>query len=165
MITPGSKLPAVQVKLVTAEEVSDVASDEACAGPRTVMFTLPGAFTPTCHNNHLPGYIINAGKLKAAGVSKIVCATVNDHHVVKAWAEATGALSQMDFIADGNAGLAEALGLQKDMSASGMGTRFARAALIIENGTVTHVGVETERGQVTASGADAILDVLQSVNA
>jgi peroxiredoxin len=162
MITPGSKMPAVPVKLVTAEGVTDVTSEKACAGSRVVVFTLPGAFTPTCSNNHLPGYQINADKLRAAGVSRIICATWNDQYVVKAWAESTGSLSVMDFIADGNGELARALGLDHDRTSAGMGTRYVRAALIVEDGIIRHVAAETENGVVAASGANAILDVLRA---
>ena len=163
MIRPGNHMPAAQVKLVTVEGVSDTTSDLVCAGPRTVMFTLPGAFTPTCSNNHLPGYQINAGRLREAGVAKIICATWNDHHVVRAWAESTGALPVIDFVADGNGELAKALGLERDMRDSGMGMRYRRAALIIENGSVTYAAAETESGVVTVSGAEAVLNLLQPV--
>lgn len=161
MIDVGQAVPSVPVKLVTAGGTGDTTSDAALAGARVVFFTVPGAFTPTCHVNHLPGFIAAADKLAAAGVTRIVCGAANDHHVVKAWAEASGALGTVEFIADGNAALARAMGLDKDYSASGMGTRFARSALVIENGIVRSVFVEDAPG-VSGSGAPAILMALQA---
>ena len=131
-----------------------------CPSGRVVFFTVPGAFTPTCHTNHLPGYIELADAIKAKGVDRIVCGTVNDHHVVKAWAEATGAVGKVDFIADGNAALCKAMGLDRDMLAGGMGIRFIRAAIIINNGRVEAVYAEKAPGEVTSSGAPAVLAAL-----
>jgi peroxiredoxin len=161
MIDRGSPVPSVGVKLVTADGATDTTSDAILGTGLVVLFTVPGAFTPTCHVNHLPGFVANEAKLRAAGVDRIVCATVNDHHVVKAWAQASGALGAVDFIADGNAELAEALGLMKDFSGSGMGMRYARAALLIRNGIVDAVFVEDAPG-VNASGAPAILMALEA---
>src|SRR4051794_34800266 len=127
-IKAGDRIPSVDIKLIDAAGVSDTTSDRALGTGRVVFFTVPGAFTPTCHTNHLPGFIANAAKLKAAGVSRIVCGSVNDHHVMKAWAIASDALGSIEFLADGNGLLAKALGLEDDKSASGMGLRLARAA-------------------------------------
>ena len=160
MIDRGSPVPSVRVKLIGADGTTDTTSDAVLGTGLVVMFAVPGAFTPTCHVNHLPGFLANEAKLKAAGVSRIVCASVNDHHVMKAWAEASGALGHVDFIADGNADLAEALGLVKDFSGSGMGKRFARSAMLIRNGVVDAVFVEDAPG-VNASGAPAILMALE----
>jgi peroxiredoxin len=164
MIDRGSPLPSVRVKLVTADGTTDSSSDAVLGTGLVVLFTVPGAFTPTCHVNHLPGFVANAAKLRAAGVDRIVCATVNDHHVVKAWAEATNALGAVDFIADGNGDLAEALGLARDFSGSGMGKRLARSALLIRDGVVDAVFIEDAPG-VNASGAPAILMALEVARA
>ena len=163
MIERGSPVPSVRVKLVGAEGATDTTSDAVLGAGLVVLFTVPGAFTPTCHVNHLPGFVANQSKLRAAGVDRIVCASVNDHHVMKAWAEASGALDGIDFIADGNADLAEALGLARDFSGSGMGMRFARSALLIRNGVVDAVFVEDAPG-VNASGAPAILMALEAAS-
>lgn len=164
MIERGNAIPTVGVKLVNASGVADVTSDAALGEGLVVLFSVPGAFTPTCHVNHLPGFLNNADKLKAAGVSKIVCASVNDHHVMKAWAEASGALDKIEFLADGNAELAKGLGLDQDFGQFGMGTRYARAALILRDGIVSDVFVEDGPG-VAASGAPAILMALEAANA
>lgn len=158
MIRTGDPVPAVPVKLVAAAGTSDTDSRTALGNGRVVFFTVPGAFTPTCHVNHLPGFISHASKLRAAGVSAIVCGAVNDHHVLRAWAEATGALGVIDFVADGSGVLARAMGLEKDMGPA-MGLRFARSALLLENGIVSHAFVEDAPG-VSGSGAPAILVAL-----
>lgn len=161
MIERGNLVPRVGIKLVTASGIEDVSSDAVLGQGKVVLFSVPGAFTPTCHVNHLPGFIANAGKLRAAGVERILCVSINDHHVMKAWAEASGALEDIDFIADGNGELAKALGLDRDFSAAGMGTRYARAAMIINNGTADAVFVEDGPG-VNASGAPAVLMALEA---
>lgn len=161
MIQRGDKVPNAGIKLVTAEGINDATSGEIFGQGVVVMFSVPGAFTPTCHVNHLPSFLINAGKLRAAGVDRIVCVSVNDHHVMKAWAEASSALNDIDFIADGNAELAKALGLDKDFSGSGMGIRYRRAAMIIRDGVVADIFVEEGPG-INASGAPAILMALES---
>ncbi|MDB5535685.1 MAG: peroxiredoxin [Devosia sp.] len=163
MIERGNPVPSVRVKLVDANGIADSTSDAILGTGLVVLFSVPGAFTPTCHVNHLPGFIANQAKLRAAGITRIVCASVNDQHVMKAWAEASGALGKVDFIADGNAELAKALGLAKDFSGSGMGTRYARAAMIIRDGIVDNVFVEDAPG-VSASGAPAILMALETAN-
>lgn len=159
MIHPGKAIPSVPVKLVTAEGIADVTSDEVLGKGRVVLFTVPGAFTPTCHVHHLPSFLANEAKLRAAGVDRIVCATANDHHVVKAWAQASGALGVIDFIADGEAVLAQAMGLTRQMSA--MGTRYVRAAMIIEDGIIKASFLEDAPG-VNATGAPAILMALEA---
>jgi glutaredoxin/glutathione-dependent peroxiredoxin len=161
MIERGNPIPSVATKLVTSEGFADTTSDAVLGQGLVVFFAVPGAFTPTCHVNHLPGFVANAGKLKEAGVDRIVCAATNDHHVMKAWAEASGALGQIDFLADGNAELAEAMGLAKDLSGAGMGKRFTRSAALIRNGVVEAVFVEDAPG-VTATGAPAILMALEA---
>lgn len=163
MIERGNPIPSVRVKLVDADGSTDTTSDAVLGQGLVAFFCVPGAFTPTCHVNHLPGFIANRAKLHAAGVTRIVCAAVNDHHVIKAWAQASNALGQIDFIADGNGDLARALGLDKDFSASGMGMRFARSALIVRDGIVDSVFVEDAPG-VSSSGAPAILMALEAAN-
>lgn len=161
-IRAGDRIPSVAVKLIDAAGVADTTSDQVLGTDRVVFFTVPGAFTPTCHTNHLPGFIANASKLRAAGVSRIVCGSVNDHHVMKAWAAASDAVGAIDFLADGNGQLARTLGLEEDKTASGLGMRFARTALLINDGVVEEVFVEDKAGEVTGSGAPAILMALEA---
>lgn len=158
-IQPGDRIPSVPIKLVGPSETIDTTSDAVLGTGRVVFFAVPGAFTPTCDTSHLPGFAANTAKFKALGVDKIVCAAVNDHHVVKAWAERSDAFGKVEFIADGDAALADALGLSKQMS--GMGKRFARFAMIIENGVVRDLFVQDVAG-VTVSGAPAVLLALET---
>ena len=165
LVKVGDPIPSVPAKLVDASGIADATSDEVLGHGRVVFFTVPGAFTPTCDTNHLPGFLANAAKIRAAGVGRIVCGSTNDHHVMKAWATASEALGAIDFLADGNGLLAKALGLDKDMTGSGMGVRFARSAMLIREGIVEAVFVEEKRGEVTGSGAPAILLALQALAA
>jgi glutaredoxin/glutathione-dependent peroxiredoxin len=158
MIQAGDKLPSVPVKYVDASGVSDGDTAELLGHGRVVLFGVPGAFTPTCDTSHLPGFVGAADRIKKAGVSRIVCATVNDHHVTKAWAERSDAIGKVDFVADAHAAFAEALGLAKDFG--DLGRRFARFAMITNNGVVEQLFVQDVKG-VTVSGAPAILLALQ----
>lgn len=163
MIQQGDAIPSVAVKLVNKSGVIDGDSATIFGDGRVILFTVPGAFTPTCHNNHLPGYLSAGEALRTKGVNRIICMTVNDHHVVSAWADASEALGVVEFIADGNATLTKALGLDKDMSGGGMGTRAIRSALVIKDGIVEAVFTEDQPGQVTSSGAPAIVEFLESM--
>jgi peroxiredoxin len=157
MLAPGDQIPSVSIKLLDSEGTSEADSRDVLGKGRVVFFTVPGAFTPTCSTNHLPGYLDHAEAIRAKGISRIVCGAVNDHHVVKAWADATGARGKIDFIADGNAELCKALGLERDMSAGGMGIRYIRAAIIINNGRIEAIYAEKVPGEVSSSGAPAVL--------
>lgn len=161
MIERGNAVPSVGIKLVTASGIEDADAQAVLGTGTVVLFAVPGAFTPTCHVNHLPGFLANSDKLSAAGVDRIICVATNDHHVMKAWAEASDALGKVDFIADGNGQLAKALGLDRDFAAHGMGLRYARSALIVRDGVVDAVFVEDAPG-VNASGAPAILMALEA---
>jgi len=161
MIEPGDKIPSVPVKIVTAEGIADATADAVLGKGRVVFFAVPGAFTPTCSANHLPGFVDNAAKFVAAGIDRLVCGSVNDHHVMKAWAQSAGALGKIDFLADGNAAFAAALGLGNDRSAAGLGQRFRRFSMLIENGTVSKLFLQDEPG-VTVSGAPHMLMALEA---
>jgi peroxiredoxin len=154
MIQAGDRLPSVSIELVDAAGHRVADTLEVLGQGTVVLFGVPGAFTPTCDTSHLPGFVAAADKIKAAGVSRIVCATVNDHHVVRAWAEKSDALGKVDFIADAHGAFAEALGLAKEFS--DLGRRFKRFALIADNGVVRQLFVQDVSG-VTVSGAPAIL--------
>lgn len=159
MIQPGDKIPAVPVKLVGDSETVDTTADAVLGSGRVVFFTIPGAFTPTCDTSHLPGFLANVEKLRDHGVTRIVCGTVNDHHVVRAWAERSEALGKIDFIADVHCALAEALGLTAE--SANLGKRFQRCAMIIAEGVVQDVFVQDVAG-VTVSGAPAVLLALEA---
>ena len=159
MIQRGDKIPSVPIKLIDASGITDTTADVALGAGLVVFFGVPGAFTPTCDTSHLPGFVANTHKFKALGVDRVICGTVNDHHVTKAWAERSDALGKVDFIADGECQLADALGLS--VHKPGMGMRFVRFAMIIDNGIVRDIFVQDVAG-VTVSGAPAILMALQT---
>ena len=159
MIVAGDKIPSVPIKLVDPDGISDTTSDAVLGTGTVVFFGVPGAFTPTCDTSHLPGFVSNAQKFANLGVSRIVCGAVNDQHVVKAWAERSEALGKVAFIADGEGKLADALGLSKQIA--GMGKRFARFAMLIEDGVVREIFVQDVAG-VTVSGAPALLLALEA---
>ncbi|MEQ1769662.1 MAG: peroxiredoxin [Devosia sp.] len=162
MITAGDRVPSVPVKLVTAAETTNSDTAAILGQGLVVLFAVPGAYTPTCDTSHLPGFVANASKIKALGVTRIVCATANDHFVTKAWAERSDALNSIDFIADQHAMFAEALGLAKEFA--DLGKRYARFAMILRDGIVADVFVQDVAG-VTVSGAPAILLALQGMSA
>lgn len=159
MIQAGDRIPSVPVKLVDSDGVHDADAQNVLGQGRVVFFGVPGAFTPTCDTSHLPGFVANAGKIRAHGVDRIVCGTVNDHHVTKLWAERSEALGKIDFIADAHAALAEAMGLAKQFP--DLGRRYARCAMIVEDGVVQQLFLQDVSG-VTVSGAPAILLALEA---
>ena len=127
-------------------------------GKKVVLFAVPGAFTPTCSNAHLPGYVVKADELKAKGVDSIICLSVNDAFVMDAWGKDKNA-EQLMMVADGNGEFTKALGLEMDGSGFGLGTRSQRYAMIVDDGTVSKLSVE-EPGKLEVSAAEAILEAL-----
>lgn len=155
-IKEGDKIPNVKVK---ATDMSDVQTDSLFAGKKVVLFAVPGAFTPTCSAKHLPGFIEKADELRKKGVDDIICMSVNDAFVMKAWGEDRGAGDKVRLIADGNGDLTKALGLQFDGSGIGFGLRSQRFAAIVENGVVKKLAVDAG-GKFEVSSAEAILAAL-----
>lgn len=158
-IARGDRIPSVPIKLVGAGDTVDTTADAVLGEGLVVFFGVPGAFTPTCDTSHLPGFVANVAKFRELGVTKLVCGTVNDHHVTKAWAERSDAIGKIEFIADAHASLAEALDLVR--VSTDLGKRFKRFAMIIDNGVVRDLFVQDVAG-VTVSGAPAILMALQA---
>jgi peroxiredoxin len=156
----GDHLPQGVFKVKTEDGTKDVTADDYFAGKTVVLFGVPGAFTPTCHRNHLPGFIDNAETIKARGADAIAVVAVNDHHVMKAWAEATGGAGKIDFLADGSAKFVKAIGLDADRTEDGMGTRAVRFSMIVKDGVVSELNVEDVPGKVTNSGAATIMEQL-----
>ena len=155
-IQVGEKIPDVTIK---DDSMQDVSTAQLCAGKKVVLFAVPGAFTPTCSEQHLPGFIDKAGELKAKGVDTIACVSVNDSFVMKAWGKDRGTGDKVMMLADGNADLARALGLDFDGSAIGFGTRAQRFALVVDDGVVKHVAVEQPM-KFEVSSAEEILKAL-----
>ncbi len=159
-ISVGDKIPSATLTTMTDEGPQPVNADDFFAGRKVVMFAVPGAFTPTCHNQHLPGFVRNLDAIKAKGVDTIACLSVNDVFVMDAWAKAAGATGAVTFLADGNADFTKAMGLDLDASGFGMGTRSQRYAMVIDDGVVQALSIEPQAGQADVSGADAIMDSL-----
>ncbi len=158
-IAPGDRLPAARFSISTADGPQNIATDEIFAGRKVVLFAVPGAFTPTCHMNHLPGFLEHFAAIRDKGVDKIVCVAVNDVFVMKHWAKAAEADGKIMFLADGNADFVKACGLSADFSEFGMGVRSRRFSMVVEDGVVKALNIETERG-VKESGAEKILTQL-----
>jgi peroxiredoxin len=156
MISKGQKIPSVTIKQATAEGGADVDPAALFAGKKVVMFSLPGAFTPTCSQKHLPGYVEKLPELKAAGVDLVACLSVNDAWVMKAWAEQHDALGKIVMLADGSAAFTKALGIELDLTGPGLGVRAARGVITIDDGVVTSIDMEAP-GKFEVSSADACL--------
>ena len=154
-ISKGEKLPNVQLVKVTENGPEKVQSGEYFAGRKVALFSVPGAYTPTCSAKHLPGFVEKAEELKAKGVDEIACTAVNDAFVLGAWAKANGA-EGITMLADGNGDFAEALGLTMDGSGFGMGKRGQRFSMIIEDGVVSELNVE-QPGEYKVSSAEYLL--------
>jgi glutaredoxin/glutathione-dependent peroxiredoxin len=159
-ISVGEKLPDGTLKQVTPDGPKDVSVADFFGGRTVVLFGVPGAFTPTCSNSHLPGFIENRDAILSKGVDAIAVIAVNDHHVMTAWARFTGAEGKIEFLADGNGTFTEALGLIFDMSAGGLGRRSLRFSMIVEDGTVKAINTGDRPGQAEITGAARILDQL-----
>lgn len=155
----GDRIPSAGVKHKTGDTIEDVDTGELFAGKTVVLFGLPGAFTPTCSGKHVPGYLAHASDFSAKGVDLIVCLSVNDAYVMEAWGRDQKVGARIMMLADGNCAFTQALGLDMDLSAAGLGTRCRRFALVAEDGVVTHVAVEPER-TLDVSAAEKILQAL-----
>ena len=157
-IQAGDKVPACSMKIMGEQGPADISTEEIFNRKKVVLFAVPGAFTPGCSLTHLPGYVVNADKIKASGVDSIVCMAVNDAFVMDAWGKSQNA-GELLMLADGNGVLTAALGLELDGSGFGLGTRSQRFAMIVEDGAVTHLNVEPGPG-VDVSSAETIMGLL-----
>jgi len=158
-IKAGERMPAGTLKRMTKEGPKDVSTEELFKGKLVVLFSVPGAFTPTCDAKHLPGFVQLADQIRAKGVDTIGCMAVNDVFVMNAWGKASGVGDKIVMLADGNGEYARALGLELDAKAYGMGTRGQRFAIIARDGVATHVNVEAP-GQFKVSAAEYVLGQL-----
>lgn len=159
-IAIGGKLPNYTFKVPTPDGPAAMTTADVFAGKKVVLFAVPGAFTPTCSMNHLPGFLEHAEAIKAKGVDTIAVLSVNDHHVMNAWAKATGAADQILFLADGNGSFTQAIGMDMDLSMGGLGVRSKRYSAIVEDGVVKTLDVEDSPGKAEISGAAALIGKL-----
>jgi peroxiredoxin len=160
VIAVGSRLPSATFRVMTPAGPAAKTTEEIFAGKRVVLFAVPGAFTPTCHNNHLPGFVKNVDAFKAKGIDMVACTAVNDVFVLDAWSKTSGAMEKVQFLSDGNAEFARAIGLDLDASANGLGTRSKRYAMLVEDGVVKSLSVEDAPGKAEKSTAEALLETL-----
>lgn len=155
----GERLPAAEFSVMTADGQQKLSTEAVFGGRKVVLFAVPGAFTPTCSMNHLPGFVLAHDDIRAKGVDTIACVSVNDVHVMNAWGKASGADGKILMLADGNASFTKAVGLEKDLAVAGMGLRSSRYSMIVEDGVVTALNVEDKSG-VNVSGAETIMEQL-----
>jgi peroxiredoxin len=155
-IAVGDKMPTGSFTIMGAEGPEQLSTDELFAGKKVVLVSVPGAFTPTCSKGHLPGFISQADDLMTKGIDTIACMAVNDVFVMDAWGKDRGAGDKVLMLADGNGEYTAALGLGLDASGFGMGQRGQRFAIVVDDGTATHVAVEAP-GAFEVSKAEAIL--------
>jgi len=158
-IKAGDRMPSGKLKTMTAEGPKDISTDDLFKGKKVVLFSVPGAFTPTCDAKHLPGFIQNVEALKGKGVDTVACMAVNDVFVMNAWGKHSNAGDKVLMLADGNGDYARALGLELDARGFGMGTRGQRFAIVVDDGVATTVNVEAP-GQFKVSAAEHILGQL-----
>ncbi len=164
-IEPGARIPAAT--LAESTEFGDacpiapakISTSEATQGKKIVVFGVPGAFTPTCSERHVPGYLANYDAFRAKGVDELWCIAANDGFVMAAWGKSLNALGKIRFLGDGSAELTKKLGLELDLTANGMGTRLRRCSLLIDDGVVKQVNVEAP-GKFEVSNAETLLKQL-----
>lgn len=162
MIKVGDPLPEGTLRAKDdGGAMKEVPTGSVFAGRKVVLVGVPGAFTSTCHNAHIPQFVQNASAIKAKGVDAIVVIAVNDHHVMKAWGQALGGDGKIEFLADGNGDFARALGLDIDLTGAGLGTRVKRFSALVEDGVVKTLNFEPDGSKtIVATGAQTILGQL-----
>ena len=163
-IQVGDRLPQTTFRVMTADGAKPKTTDDVFAGRKVVLIGVPGAFTPTCHRNHLPGYIENAASFTEKGIDAIAVTAVNDVFVMDAWAKASGGEGKVEFLADGNGDFAKALGLTLDASGNGLGVRSKRYSMVVDDGVVKSLNVEETAGKADTSGADNLLRTMTAIS-
>jgi peroxiredoxin len=158
-IKVGDKVPSVTLRFLAPDGVKAVPSDEFFKDKKVVLFGLPGAFTRTCSQRHLPSYVDHAGELQSRGVDTIACIAVNDPFVMSAWGKEHGAEGKLTMLGDGSSEFAHAIGLELDRVKEGMGMRSQRYSMLVEDGVVKALNVE-QPGQYEVSSAEAMLKAL-----
>lgn len=157
-VNVGDNLPAGELGYMGSDGPTAISTSELCSGKKIVLFGVPGAFTPTCSESHLPSFIVNADKILAKGVDRIVCMSVNDPFVMDAWGKSQN-VDDILMAADGSATFTKALGLELDLVERGLGIRSQRFAMIVDDGKITHLNVE-DGPKFDVSSAEKILEQL-----
>jgi peroxiredoxin len=159
-IATGEKLPDVTFTVMTADGPKPMTSSEVFAGKKVALFAVPGAYTPTCHKSHMPGFVDRLGELQAKGIDTVACTAVNDIFVLTNWAKDTGADGKILMLADGSADFAKAIGLEIDLMARGLGIRSKRYAMLVDDGVVKVLNVEDAPPQHSVSSAETICSMI-----
>ncbi len=156
-IKVGDKLPNTTFRVMTAEGPKPKTTDDVFKGKKVALFAVPGAFTPTCSNMHMPSFLNNLDAFKAKGVDTVAVTAVNDAFVLKAWADKTGGDGKIDFLADGSAEFAKGIDMTLDASGNGLGIRSKRYSMLVEDGVVTKLNIEEAPGKCELSGGQTLL--------
>ena len=159
-IKVGDRLPEAKFRVTGTDGPAWKTTDEVFKGKKVALFAVPGAFTGTCHKMHVPSIVQNADAIKAKGVDTIAVTGVNDVFVMNAWKKSSGAEGKVEFLADGSAAFAKAIGLSIDLGERGLGTRSQRYSMIVEDGVVKAFNLEEAPGKAEASGAENLLKSL-----
>lgn len=157
MIKVGDPIPSIPLKRLTASGIEDVLLKDRIKGKKVILFAVPGAFTPTCSNLHLPSFVKQAGAIKAKGFDEIICVAVNDPYVLDVWGKVAHAGGKVTLLSDGNAEFTKAMGLALDASKNGLGLRSQRYVAVVDNGILKSLDVEPQPGQCTITCADELL--------
>jgi len=156
-IKVGDTVPNATFRVMTAEGPKPKTTDEVFKGKKVALFAVPGAFTPTCSNLHMPSFLNNLNAFKAKGVDTVAVISVNDPFVMKEWAKASGGDGKIDFLADGNAEFTKAVGMDFDGAGAGLGVRSKRYSMFVDNGAVKSLNIEDAPGKCDISGGEALL--------
>jgi peroxiredoxin len=156
-IAKGDSLPDATFRVFDDEGIQNLSTKDVFGGKKVVLFAVPGAFTPTCHLKHMPGFVESAAVFKEKGIDTVACVAVNDPFVLDAWAKAAGAAGKVLLLSDGNGEFTKAIGMDFDGSGIGLGTRSKRYAMVVDNGVVTVLHTEESPGVAEVSTAEAIL--------
>jgi glutaredoxin/glutathione-dependent peroxiredoxin len=156
----GDKLPEAKFRVMGAEGPAWKTTDDVFKGKKVALFAVPGAFTPTCNNLHMPSFVNNADAIKKKGVDTIAVTGVNDVFVMEAWKKSSNAAGKVDFLADGNGEFAKAIGMDFDASGNGLGVRSKRYSMLVEDGKVTKLNIEDAPGKCDISGGQTLLGQL-----
>ena len=156
-IKVGEHLPQATFRVMTSDGPAVKTTDDLFKGRKVALVAVPGAFTPTCNGNHLPGYLQHADAIRKAGVEAIMVTSTNDAFVLKAWSASSGADGKVEMLSDGNGDFAKAIGLSFDGSGFGLGVRSQRYSMLVEDGVVKALNVEDAPSKAEASGAEAFL--------
>lgn len=159
-IAKGDRLPETTFRVLGPEGIATLTTGEIFAGKKVVLFAVPGAFTPTCHLKHIPGFIDNASAFKKKGIDTVACVAVNDPFVLDAWEDASGGKGKVLFLSDGNAEFTKKIGMDFDGSGIGLGTRSKRYAMLVDDGVVKVLNVEDSPGVAIESTAEQMLKSL-----